>query len=60
MLKNDENKNQPKFLFIYKEYVKKCKQNDNMDFDDLLLNTLNLFRNNEEILDKYQAFLNIY
>ena len=55
MLKNDENKNQPKFLFIYKEYVKKCKQNDNMDFDDLLLNTLNLFRNNEEILDKYQS-----
>lgn len=55
MLKNDENKNQPKFLFIYKEYVKKCKQNDNMDFDDLLLNTLNLFRNNEKILDKYQS-----
>ena len=55
MLKNDENKNQPKFLFIYKEYVKKCKQNDNMDFDDLLLNTLNLFRNNEKILEKYQS-----
>ena len=55
MLKNDENKNQPKFLFIYKEYVKKCKQNDNMDFDDLLLNTLNLFRNNEKVLDKYQS-----
>ena len=55
MLKNDENKNQPKFLFIYKEYVKKCKQNDNMDFDDLLLNTLNLLRNNEEILEKYQS-----
>ena len=55
MLKNDENKNQPKFLFIYKEYVKKCKQNDNMDFDDLLLNTLNLFRNNEQVLDKYQS-----
>jgi len=55
MLKNDENKNQPKFLFIYKEYVKRCKQNDNMDFDDLLLNTLNLFRNNEKILEKYQS-----
>ena len=55
MLKNDENKNQPKFLFIYKEYLKKCKQNDNMDFDDLLLNTLNLLRNNEEILEKYQS-----
>jgi len=47
MLKNDENKNQTKFLFIYKEYLKKCKQNDNMDFDDLLLNTLNLLRKNE-------------
>tara|TARA_B100001057_G_scaffold470075_1_gene531054 strand:+ start:7179 stop:9401 length:2223 start_codon:yes stop_codon:yes gene_type:complete len=55
MLKNDENKNQPKFSFIYKEYVKKCKQNDNMDFDDLLLNTLNLLRNDGKTLEKYQS-----
>ena len=53
-IKNDENKNQPKFLLIYRTYINKCKQNQNMDFDDLLVNTLNLFRKNNSILEKYQ------
>ena len=54
MQKKDNNKNQPKFHFIYKTYIKRCKENGSMDFDDLLVNTLNLFETNIETLSKYQ------
>ncbi|MCK8060784.1 MULTISPECIES: DNA helicase PcrA [unclassified Fusibacter] len=39
---------------IYGEYQKEIAQNNAMDFDDLLLNTLELFRVNPEILEFYQ------
>ena len=39
---------------IYELYEQKCKQADAMDFDDLLLKTNILFRDNPEILKKYQ------
>ena len=39
---------------IYAIYCNRCKQADAMDFDDLLLQTNVLFRNNPEILQKYQ------
>lgn len=39
---------------IYELYEKKCRQADAMDFDDLLLKTNILFRDNPEILKKYQ------
>ena len=32
----------------------RLKANNAMDFDDLLLNTVKLFKNNEEVLDKYR------
>ena len=39
---------------IYYEYVKLLKKNNSVDFDDLLLLPVELFRKNKEILDKYQ------
>ena len=39
---------------IYKEYARRCFLAGAMDFDDLLLKTNTLFRNNPEILEKYQ------
>ena len=44
----------PAFEKIYFEYVKRCHQNNAMDFDDLLLNIYILLRDNDDILRKYQ------
>ncbi len=38
----------------YSLYQKKLKNNNAMDFDDLIFNTLKLFRENEEVLDYYR------
>lgn len=38
---------------IYETYTERCKTSNAMDFDDLLLNTFILFRDNEEIRMKY-------
>ncbi len=40
---------------IYRVYQIRCKKADAMDFDDLLLNTNILFRDNPEVLAKYQS-----
>lgn len=42
------------FVEIYKKYQKRLKNSNAMDFDDLLLLTLELFRKYPDILDKYQ------
>lgn len=42
------------FHNIYRSYMMRCKQNNAMDFDDLLLYTNILFRDKPEILAKYQ------
>lgn len=39
---------------IYAHYQKKLKENDAMDFDDLLLNTCLLFRDHKDVLEFYQ------
>jgi DNA helicase-2/ATP-dependent DNA helicase PcrA len=39
---------------IYKEYQNYLHQNNAMDFDDLLVNTYELFYSHNEILEKYQ------
>lgn len=44
----------PQISEIYKEYMKRCRLSNAMDFDDLLLKTNMLFRDNPEILRKYQ------
>lgn len=38
---------------IYIEYQKVLKENNALDFDDLLFETVKLFKNNKGILDKY-------
>ncbi len=43
-------------LKVYKTYQKLLKEQQAMDFDDLLSNTVFLFRGNEELLRKYQSF----
>lgn len=44
----------PRLKEIYKIYMRRCKLANAMDFDDLLLYTNILFRDNEEVLRKYQ------
>ena len=50
-----ENNYKTKAIYlVYREYQKRLKQNNAMDFDDILLNTVKLFERNEEILLRYQ------
>ena len=39
---------------VYKEYVKVLKKNNSVDFDDLLLLPVKLFKEHEEVLEHYQ------
>ncbi len=39
---------------VYKEYQKRLKQNNALDFDDLIMLTVQLIRQNAEILNHYQ------
>lgn len=39
---------------VYKEYTKLLKDNNSVDFDDLLLKPVELFKKNKSILEKYQ------
>ncbi len=43
-----------KVTLIYEKYEKKLKANNSVDFDDLLILPINLFRTNPDILKKYQ------
>ncbi|MCH5252536.1 MAG: DNA helicase PcrA [Lachnospiraceae bacterium] len=42
------------FGTVYKEYQKRLKHNNALDFDDLIMLTVELFRSNAEVLDYYQ------
>ncbi|MFI3314394.1 MAG: 3'-5' exonuclease [Rikenellaceae bacterium] len=44
----------PNFLDVYREYMVRCKANNAMDFDDLLLYTNILFRDFPQVLETYQ------
>ena len=44
----------PEFGNIYQEYCRRCKQNNAMDFDDLLLQTNILLKDCPEVLANYQ------
>lgn len=39
---------------IYKEYQKQLRKNNALDFDDLIVKTVELFKNNPEVLNYYQ------
>lgn len=45
---------QKKVAQIYREYQKQLKKNNALDFDDLIMKTVQLFQNNPEVLDYYQ------
>ena len=51
--KHDQFKRIPMTGKIYERYEQRCRQSDAMDFDDLLLNTFILFRDNTDVLEKY-------
>lgn len=44
----------PAIRDIYRRYWERCRQADAMDFDDLLFYTFILFRDHEEVLERYQ------
>ena len=48
----------PRIAEIYKEYARRCFLAGAMDFDDLLLKTNILFRDNKDVLKKYQERFN--
>ncbi|MDR0754762.1 MAG: UvrD-helicase domain-containing protein [Prevotellaceae bacterium] len=54
ILAEDKKQKKPYIFNIYATYMQKCKNANAMDFDDLLLNTNILFRDNAAILEKYQ------
>ena len=54
--KRDRYKNRPLVGEIYRIYQERCKVADAMDFDDILFFTNVLFRDNEDVLKKYQEF----
>lgn len=54
----DKSMRMPAIHEVYKEYTKRCFLSGAMDFDDLLLKTNLLFRDNPEILEKYQDRFN--
>ena len=41
-------------LSVFERYEKRLKRNNSLDFDDLLLMPIRLFKENPEILEKYQ------
>lgn len=45
---------QKKEASIYKEYQSQLRKNNALDFDDLIMKTVQLFQQNPEILDYYQ------
>ena len=55
-IEEDKKNNLEFFKNIYEVYVKECQKKNQMDFEDLLLNTFLLFKNknNLHILEKYQ------
>lgn len=45
---------QQKIAEVYREYQQALKKNNALDFDDLIVKTVELFKSNPEILDNYQ------
>ena len=54
MLNAGQDFRQKKIGEIYKEYQKQLKKNNALDFDDLIVKTVELFQNNSEVLNYYQ------
>lgn len=54
LISEDMQAGRGEFSNIYRTYMKRCKQNGAMDFDDLLLYTNILFKDKPDVLRKYQ------
>ena len=54
ILEYDRQSKRPKLFEIYKRYQRRLKSSNSMDFDDLLMNTNILFRDNPKVLEEYQ------
>lgn len=54
LLEHDRAMQMPEICSIYDEYMQRCKKSNAMDFDDMLVYTWLLFKNNPEIAQKYQ------
>ena len=54
LLAEDDAAVRPRFADIYREYMMRCKQNNALDFDDLLLYMNLLLRDFPEVAAKYQ------
>ena len=50
---DDAQKKRPQVGNIYNRYVERCRQANAMDFDDLLVQTFLLFKNHEDVRQKY-------
>lgn len=53
-IEQDKNRKQARIVDIYARYSRKCLKANAMDFDDILVNTNILLKNNPQILAKYQ------
>ena len=51
--RDDASQKRPQVTNIYIRYAERCRQANAMDFDDLLVQTWLLFKNHEEIRQKY-------
>lgn len=51
---NEKNFRENKIADLYTMYQKKLKENNALDFDDLIFKTVELFKNNPETLEFYQ------
>ena len=54
LLEYDRMSKRPKIYEIYNRYQRRLKSSNSMDFDDLLMNTNILFRDNPKVLADYQ------
>lgn len=54
-IQNDTAARKPKICEIYRLYAKKCRQSNVMDFDDILLNTNILLRDNPEACENISS-----
>ncbi len=54
ILLHDRMARRPDMFEIYQRYQSRLRQGNSMDFDDLLMHTNLLFRDHEEVLEKYR------
>ncbi|WP_297423313.1 DNA helicase PcrA [Clostridium sp.] len=54
MLENEANFREKKVADVYEMYQKRLKENNALDFDDLIFKTVELFKSNPEVLEFYQ------